>query len=121
MLILSSTATIKTPNGRGLALREAAKLAMVGQARSNYTGALYMGLAFQAGGPCGPVKLCDSLSKVAFPGLDSRNAGARVRLAVAKALYEANQRALCGLRCGIRTRRCVRGSPGKSRRSVASQ
>ena len=29
------------PNGRELALREAAKLAMVGQARSNYAGALY--------------------------------------------------------------------------------
>ena len=32
---------ILSPNGRGLALREAAKLAMVGQARSNYVGALY--------------------------------------------------------------------------------
>ena len=31
----------ESPNGRGLALREAAKLAMVGQARSNYAGALY--------------------------------------------------------------------------------
>ena len=31
------------PNGKGLALREAAKLAMVGQARSNYVGALYRG------------------------------------------------------------------------------
>ena len=38
-----SSASTETPNGRGLALREAAKLAMVGQARSNYVGALYRG------------------------------------------------------------------------------
>ena len=88
-------------------MREAAKLAMVGQARSNDAGALYR-VSFSGRGPCGPVRLRDSLSKVAFPGLDSCNAGARGPLAVAKALYEANPRALCGLRYGIRTRRCVR-------------
>ena len=53
------------------------------------------------------MKLRNSLSKVAFLGVDIRNAEAKVPSAVAKALYEANQRALCGFRCGIRTRRCV--------------